>query len=295
VRAQLTQPIQNVPIVPIDQEVNPFPNLLDTGVSFIDSALPMRMARFRFDGNWNNRRPSRAEFIQPRPGIVGGPGPSRPETSLDVYELSTYAEHTFLPNFSVFFETPFRNVDPDINERSTGVGDLNMGLKWAFQPNPALTTTLQLRGYVPSAPESDLGTKHFSVEPALLCYWRPINYLTVEGELRYWYPLDGTDFAGDVVRYGIGLTYGERSASEICICPVIELVGWTVLDGQALAATSPTAFYIEDATGDTVVNLNVGFRLNLGDSADIYTGYGRALSGDAWFRDMWRLEFRVFY
>mgnify|MGYP006206224177 CR=1 FL=1 len=34
----------------------------------------------------------------------------------------------------------------------------------------------------------------------------------------------GTDFAGDVARYGLGLTYWGRSATQIWITPVIEAV-----------------------------------------------------------------------
>jgi len=294
--AQSVGPIQNVPVVSMPEpEVNPLPTALDTGVSFIDSALPMRMGRLRFDANWYNRRPTRAEYYQAKGGIPGSPGAFQPESRLDIYEFSTYAEHAFLPNFSIFFESPFRSIDPEINGRSTGLGDMNLGLKWAMRPLPSLTTTLQLRGWIPTAAARDLGTQHFSVEPALLVHWRAFNFLTVESEARFWYPVDGTDFAGEMVRYGVGVTYGQRTSSEINICPVIELVGWTLLDGKAMAVSSPGIFSIEDSTGDTIVNLNVGVRLNLGDSADFYTGYGRCLTGDSWFQDIWRLEFRYFY
>lgn len=295
VRAQ-SRVLQNVPVIPIEEpNPDPRPTALDTGVSFIDSALPMRMGRLRFDANWYNRRPTRAEYYQAKGGIPGSPGPRKPEMRLDLYEMETYAEHTILPNLSIFFASPFRSVDPQINGRSTGVSDVNLGLKWAFQPTQKLTTTLQLRGWIPTAAERDLGTEHFSVEPALLAHWRVFDFLVLEGEARYWYPVDGTDFAGDVVRYGIGVTYGQRSSSEINICPVVELVGWTVLDGKAMVVTSPGVFFVEDSSGDTIVNLNMGVRVNLGNWADFYTGYGRCLTGAAWFEDIWRLEFRVFY
>ena len=36
-------------------------------------------------------------------------------------------------------------------------------------------------------------------------------------------------------------------------------------------------------------------RVGLGDSADIYVGYGRALTGEVWYKDLLRLEYRLTY
>jgi len=44
-----------------------------------------------------------------------------------------------------------------------------------------------------------------------------------------------------------------------------------------------------------VVNLKVGARVDFGDRFGVYAGYGRAVTGDRWYRDVFRVEFRWLY
>jgi hypothetical protein len=76
---------------------------------------------------------------------------------------------------------------------------------------------------------------------------------------------------------------------------VVELVGWTVLSGKELVPPAPPPLAIKDASGDTILNAKFGVRLGLGDWGDMYAGYGRALTGDTWYKDIWRVEFRLFF
>ncbi len=275
-----------------------------TYVSFIDNALPRTQARMYFDDGMRVRRPSRAEFLQPKGGLpfsgVGdGPGPPLPETSLDYQDLRTYGELAIFPRFSTFFNSGFRWVNPDVNRNDGGFGDADLGFKLAMVSTSDLLLTLQFRSYFPSASTSALGTEHFSVEPALLVNYQIFKFLTLEGEGRFWAPLGGTDFAGNVVRYGVGLAYGQPAAQKIWVAPVVEAVGWTVLSGQAMAVTAsgsrPHQWAVEDAAGTTIVNVYGGLRVMLGSQASFYAGYGRALTGPAWSKDIWRLEFRFFF
>ncbi len=125
--------------------------------------------------------------------------------------------------------------------------------------------------------------------------WRISQALTLEGQAGYWVSLGGTDFAGDVFKYGVGLTYGGRSANAIQLMPVAEIVGWTVTGGRELVPAAPGIFLSESAAGDTIINGCLGLRFTLGQNADIYAGYSRCFLGQPWFRDMIRLEFRLFY
>ena len=60
---------------------------------------------------------------------------------------------------------------------------------------------------------------------------------------------------------------------------------------------------VQDANGDTIVNAKVGVRTMLGkpvgnglmNRADVYAGYGRALTGEVWYKDLMRFELRVRY
>jgi hypothetical protein len=151
--------------------------------------------------------------------------------------------------------------------------------------------------WVPTGdPDMGLGNDHVTIEPGLLLYRQLGDKLRMESELRFWFPVDGTaDFAGEIIRYGIGLSYGERPADRMWITPVVEVVGWTVLDGLQRETPPLTPAVLSDAGGDTIVNLKLGARLGLGRAFDLYTGYGRALTGDVWYEDVWRTELRIAY
>lgn len=265
-----------------------------SSVSFIDSALPRNMLRLRFDWAEGFRRPTMAEYFQPKGGLPFTPGPPRPETGLDYQDWTTYLE--FAPDkwFSVFAETPVRWLNPDMNENVWGQGDLSLGLKVGVFTEERFLATFQLKTYLPTARHSALGTDHFTVEPGLLAAWRIADCFQLEGEVRYWVPVGGTDFAGDILRYGLGLSYGQQSANEVWITPVIEVVGWTLNDGKALRVT-PTGVGIDDVSGQTLINAHAGIRLGLGMNADFYAGYSRAITGPRWHRELFRFEVRWLY
>ena len=44
-----------------------------------------------------------------------------------------------------------------------------------------------------------------------------------------------------------------------------------------------------------MVNAKLGARLDLGERFGLYMGYGRAITGDTWYRDAVRLEARWLY
>src|SRR5262249_42648909 len=154
--------------------------------------------------------------------------------------------------------------------------------KFAFLWTSNFLASFQLRGTAPTGnADRGLGTNHYSVEPALLFNFKPIDDLVLEGEIRYWYPIQGTEFAGDVVRVGLGASLGERSPDGPWFTPVAELVAWRVLDGKALVVDGPTSFSIRSADGDTIVNGMFGLRMGFGTIADVYLGYSRAFTGPA--------------
>jgi hypothetical protein len=134
------------------------------------------------------------------------------------------------------------------------------------------------------------------LEPGLLFNEQVSDRLCLAGELRYWIPINGTDFAGSIVRYGLGVSYSVFETCNVTVSPVAEFVGWTVLSGasNALQPTGPDVV-ANLAPMDAAGNAKLGVRVKLGCSSDFYTGYGRALTGDTWYDDIYRLEFRIFY
>jgi hypothetical protein len=267
-----------------------------SSVSILDSSVPQNTLRLRFDSEYNMARPTRAEYFMAKGGLPYSPGLPLPEARINSFqEMTTYAEFAPVSFFSTFLETPFRWLNPAYNANAYGVGDINFGFKLCTWNTEDLLATLQVRIYDPTSRTPGLGTHHWTIEPALLGIWRPYDNINVEGDVRYWAPLNGTDFAGDVVRYGLGLSIGQATPDGFWFKPVVEVVGWTVLSGKELVVTAPDAFFVQNAASQTIVNSYLGARLGMGKQLDCYLGYGRCFTGTSWYRDFARVEFRFFY
>jgi hypothetical protein len=265
-----------------------------SAVGYIDPALPISQVRLRTDAAYDDNRPERAEFFYMNGGLP------KNETSVNYQEVSTYIEYAPTARFSGFVEVPVRFLDPQVNDNHWGLSDINFGAKYAIRYCDSQIITAQLRVYTPTGnPTIGLGTGHASLEPGILAYQRITDRLNLEGEFKVWVPVGGSDFAGNVLRGGIGASYQVYQGPRIRVLPVAEFVGWTVLNGKDTAFPAAD----ESAAGQTIVNAKFGVRTMLGkpvgngimSRADVYAGYGRALTGDVWYKDIMRFELRVRY
>lgn len=278
-------------------------------VGYIDTAIPYSHLRLRYDTAYGNNRPDRAEWFYPKCGCLGpgSPGPPRPETNVDYQDISAYLEAALTPRFSVFVDAPVRFLNPEQNDNTAGYADMNFGFKYAFVYTPDTVATLGFRTYVPTGDAGrGLGTDHVSLEPELLLYRRLTERLFFEGELRDWIPIGGTPgWPGNVIRYGVGLSYLALDTTKVRFFPVVEFVGWSVLDGKqfAVASVNPPVGEVQEAGGDTIVNVKFGVRVGFGEvtdpgmisRSDLYVGYGRALTGEVWYKEILRVEYRLRY
>jgi hypothetical protein len=270
------------------------PGDLDSTVGYIDSAIPRSQLRLGYEDGQDSNRPTRAELFYAKGPQPFGPGPA-PEVNLNYQQITTHLEYAVQPWLSGFVELPTRFIRFG-DSRPGGLSDLQFGLKYAFEMDSAGLATFQLRTYIPTGNVHEgLGTGHVSVEPALLINRRLYPWLTLEGEFRLWTPIGGTDFAGDVIRYGVGVSFGRQSQTGWWLMPVTEMVGWTVLDGKEFDVFPDQSVLIKNAAGDTIINLKQGIRLGYQDRADLYVGVGRALTGAFWYKDMLRAELRFFF
>jgi Putative MetA-pathway of phenol degradation len=271
------------------------PKVRDTNVGYIDPAIPGDVLRLRADAAYNNRRPTQGEFFWP-PGSPRGEGPPIPERSVDYQDTSAYLEKLLTDSTSLFVEVPVRFLNPDLNANTAGLTDMNVGLKQAFLDTEDFLASFQFRAYAPTG-DSDrgLGNDHFSLEPALLAIMPLDDRWGLEGELRYWLPLTSNDFAGDHIRYGLGLRYTLIQNEDFFLAPVAEFVGWTLLDGRASFRQPSGALVIEDLSSETIFNIKLGLRMKFGERFDLYAGYGRPLTGDRWYDHVIRAELRFFY
>ena len=266
----------------------------NSGVGYIDNAILGDQVLFRYDAAYRNTEPARAEFFWPVDGPIG-PGPG-PETRVDYQDFSAYIERQFDPMWSVFGELPVRMLNPEIQDNTAGMGDINVGFKHALCSGYDTAKTFQFRTYVPTGDGTrGLGTRHVSLEPAFLFYHRVSDWWAVQGEVRDWIAVGGSEgIAGNVLRYGLGGVYTFNPCDCRTVSAVVEFVGWTVLEGGT-AITIPPTTIIADATGDTIVNAKVGLRYRLNCSDSIYAGYGHALTDEKWYQDVFRIEFRRAY
>lgn len=272
---------------------------------YIDNAVPVSLIRLRFDAAYRNNRPDRAEFFYPKCGCfqalgqTDAKGPPLPgETGVDYQELSAYLEAAVSPNFSIFGEVPWRFLNPDVNANEAGLGDVSFGFKYAFLNDACRVWSFQLRTTAPSGePSEGLGTNNWSLEPGILFLEQLSQRLFVFGEFRDRIPVStSSNFTGNVLRYGVGCSYVAYESCRITVSPVAEFVGWTVLNGRELTEAGD-----ENARGDTIVNAKAGVRIGFGtptsdlllNRSDLYIGYGRALTGEVWYRDMLRVEYRL--
>jgi hypothetical protein len=292
-------------------------SLASSNVGYIDSAIPKTMVRLRYDAAYDNRNPARAEFIYAKWGAIGGPGVPLPEEKVDFQDFRTMFEYAWSRDFSAWIEVPVRSINPEINENATGWGDINLGVKYALVAEDDRYVTFQFRTYLPTAPESrGLGTGHYSFEPSLLLWSKFSDKLTFEAQFGDWIPSSGTDYAGNVLFYGLGASYEAYRNYRLRISPVVELFGWTVLSGKETdfrqglvtddVAEAPgpggipgtigvVGLFDLAAAGSTIVNLKLGARIDVCDRLSLYAGYGFALTGNVWYKDLLRLELRWSY
>jgi hypothetical protein len=263
----------------------------ESSVGYIDSAIPRTQLRLRVDAAYNDNRPDRVEFFYAKYSFLGGPGPPLAEKRVDYQEIDPGVEYAFSDRFSIFADFPTLLTNPLSNANSTGFADMDAGFKYALVACDDRFLTFQLRTYIPTGDSRlGLGTNHTTLEPALLTYQRLTDRLALEAEFRDWIPLGGTDLAGNVIRYGLGVSYDVYQGDRLRVAPVTEVVGWTILSGKESIKT-----LILDASGETIVNAKVGVRIDFGRYFDMYAGYGRALTGDVWYKDIMRFEFRLHF
>jgi hypothetical protein len=276
------------------------PSLFASNVGWIDPALIGTQLRERYDVRFNNTTPDRAEYYTARNQQffngtnISGRGFPIPERKIDMQEAVTYGEYAFTNRFSVFFEMPVRFMNPDQNGAASGFGDLNTGFKVAYFAMPDQVQTFQLRIYIPTGTtENGLGVGHATIEPGLLLWQKLSDNWLLESEIRDWIPLNGLNYAGNTLRYSLGLSYDAYSNDTWSLKPVAELLGWSILRGKEsrFIDSLPTFQSTHDAQG-TIIESAFGVRGTCGDNFDWYLGYSIPLTGKFWFEDNIRLEVR---
>jgi hypothetical protein len=301
----------------------PRPLLSGSATGYVENAIIGSQIRLRLDFGFGSNAPDRAEFFYAKCGCFrelgtdpDAPGPSPAldgrdpmttrfiETSLDFTDFYVDAEYAPHPRFSVFGQLPVRSISPEVNADASGISDLRAGMKLGLVATAEDALTFQFRTYFPSGEARDgLGTDHSSLEFTLLYHRRMADRASFGAEIGAWHPVDGSsalgatsaddDFAGDVLRWGLGLGYDVVSGSTVQFAPVVEVVGWRVLGGFVTGTTDGTLSTgsVVSAEDTNIVNLKLGGRVTSGRNS-FYVGYGFPLSDDEWYDEIVRIEYR---
>ncbi len=207
------------------------------------------------------------------------------------------------------------NIDP------IGLSDTQAGVKYALVADPNNQyVTFQFQTYIPTGDSGlGLGTGHVSLEPGFLLFQRLSDRLVLQGEFTDWIPIDAGPGGGNVLSYGAGVGYDVIQRCNLRVTPVAEFVGWTVLGGTeafngpitgaTTIGTPPNTTSVvnvggqivpgdhgaANAGGDTIINAKIGVRTYFGQRSDVYLGYGHTLTGDRWYTDIARVEYRLHF
>ena len=286
-----------------------------TMVGYIADGTIEDYVRVRFDAGYDNNVPDRAEFFYAQCGCndpsapgPGAQGPGDLVTSLNFQQLFVDVQYAPHERVAVFGSVPFRFLQPqtflgqtfpqplaNTFDGGSGLSDIRAGVKASIFSSDSSLLTAQVQFFFPSGDsEQGLGTDHSSFEGALLFHHAVSERFTVEGQFGDWHPIggstlsDGTDYAGDVLFYGIGPSFELVNNGRLRFAPVIELVGWRVLGGlqQPGAAVPPPA------EGTNIVNLKFGARTTFDERSSLYVGYGHALTDAQWYNDILRVEYK---
>lgn len=261
----------------------------------IDVSQPFNNLRTRVDCAYNLERPDRAEYFWARPSSLTGLGPSIPERSVDYQDIRFQLEFGG-PKFSAATDIPIRILDPDLNPNTAGFGDMNLTTKLVLVDGKRWQITQYFRtyfntGYFPRG----LGTGHISIEPGFLARMKWSERTYFHSEIKFWVPTPGhLDHAGEVLKFGAGVSHVWFETDSFAAMPTLELVGWSVLDG--LETSYPGGVPVEvDPEG--ILNIHPGIRFVRDADSDLGLfelgiGGGAAVTTNRWYESLLRIEAR---
>jgi hypothetical protein len=284
-------------------------------VGYIEDSIVSSNVRVRFDSALHDFEPDRAEFFYGKCGCYrdlpatdpafdpNAPGP-RPGAASDVnfQQLYIRGEYAMNDHFSAFGDLPARWLRPQAFTPGTGgsfpdqsgLSDIRFGAKAAFKSTPEQVVTVRAQFFAPTGDAGKgLGTDHWSLEPALLYFQQLADRVFLESQVGIVFPLGGSagvptsssdKFAGNVFFYGIGPSFEVYRGDHVRFAPVVELIGWHVVNGFQSVA--------EDASGINIANIKIGARTSWDPGNSFYVGWGHAMTSASWYENIVRFEYR---
>ena len=264
----------------------------------MDSAQPVSVIRLRFDSAYDLEKPDRAEYFWGQ--TMKGNGPALNERSVDYQDFNYYMETALADGaLAMFSEVPIRVLEPSVNDNTTGLADIIVGVKTVLIDHDECQVSTIFKTYIPSGlARRGLGTGHTSLEPGVLGRLQLDEQTWLHGELKFWFPIAGDPvFSGPVLRYGAGLSHvwcewnTDSKSRYKAVIPTLEFVGWAVVDGKE---TEPNGKLHAPDPG-LILNIQPGVRILCGQNKDIGFSSAFAVTNDHWYDELFRFEFRWFF
>ena len=259
----------------------------------IDITQPQGNFTWRTDAAYNLGFPNRSEYFWSLPGR----GPAL-ERGVD------YVDHRFRMElgggaFSLATEIPIRQLNPEINENTNGVGDIQLVQKTLLMDGGRWQMTQLLRTVFNNGnARKGLGTGHVSMEPGMLFRWKYNDLTYYHGELKMTFPIAGDPMgASPILKWGVGLSTIYYETDTIAYMPTLEFTNIWFLDG--LRTTYPEGIPI-DIEADGVLLLAPGMRMVCdtgGDLGLIELGASMPvqLGDNGWYNYLFRFDLRFVY
>jgi hypothetical protein len=263
-----------------------------------DAFRPVTQTRLRWDGYGDIIDPDRSEFFWPR-ADGKGKGPKPPKGFLaertvrdDDLKLVTEGGNGTI---SLVVETPFRNLQGDVDGHASGFGDLTIATKTLLLDCELLQFSFQMKVYTPTGNFlKGLGTGHVSLEPSCLLGLKLTPTTYFQCQVAEWIPIGGdTAYQGDVLHYHFSVNQELFSlASNVPIIGTLETNCWSFQHGNY---TDPVLGPFQPSSGQTYVTLGCGLRLFVCDRLDFGIATAHAISSVRLARDIYTAEFRLRY
>jgi hypothetical protein len=261
---------------------------------FVDGARPITQMRLRWDDSFGIPRPDRAEYWAAQEGVKG---PKNTIRTLDVEEFSLYNEAA-VSRFGLFVQIPYREVDlfgdPAV-AAGTGFADMQIGTKSLLLDCELLQITFQFKTFIPiGTTGTGVSTGHVSLEPALVFGLKLAPGTYLQGEAAYWIPLGGdSGFQSDVFHAHLSLNQMlYRFLPDVQLIGTCEISEWSIISGNYTFGTDANGNSIVVNSSGSMVNAGFGLRLNICDKIDFGVGTQFHLSGNRWYDNEVRAEFR---
>jgi hypothetical protein len=267
-----------------------------TAPFILDIAKPMPQVGFRSDlvGGWG--LPDRSEAFWAK---IGSRGPPLPEKAVNYQDL-TFISEVGTPTTSVRTLVPLRMLNPDINDNTAGLGDVQMLTKVVLL-NGEYWTITQVNDFMfnSGASKKGLGTGHISIAPGVLASYKWNDETYLHGQVKFQFPIAGDPtFSGEMLHWGFGLSHLLYDSDAFAVIPTIEAAFYSFLTGQqTVFGLPPQILPVDSATAST---LHFGVRTARDFGRDfglvefgISTGFGLGSAG--WYDSLTRLEMRILY